>query len=215
MADQPTVYVVDDDPLTVSLLVHWLERARLRAERYDSAEAFLAQYDGAPGCLLLDVQMPGMSGLDLQRQLNDRGTELPVIILTGTADVPTAVAAMKGGAVDLIEKPVTAEVLVARVQHALTRDAALRDRRAQRDTISSRADQLSAREREVMDLVVAGLANKQIAVRLRLSEKTVEAHRSRVMRKMQAESVAELVRMAVTLDPAPTSPENEPPALAG
>jgi len=214
MADQPTVYVVDDDPLTVSLLVHWIERAGLRAARYDSAEAFLAQYDGAPGCLLLDVQMPGMSGLDLQRQMTERGTELPVVILTGTADVPTAVAAMKGGAVDLIEKPVTAEVLVARLKHALARGAALRDRRAQRDSINARAEQLSAREREVMDLVVAGLANKQIAMRLRLSEKTVEAHRSRVMRKMQAESVAELVRMAVTLDPAPTSPENQPPALA-
>jgi len=138
-----------------------------------------------------------------------------VVILTGTADVSTAVAAMKGGAVDLIEKPVTAEVLVARLQHALARGAALRDRRAQRDTINARAAQLSAREREVMDLVVTGLANKQIAMRLRLSEKTVEAHRSRVMRKMQAESVAELVRMAVTLDPAPTSPENQPPALAG
>jgi two-component system response regulator FixJ len=215
MAVEPTVYVVDDDPLTVSLLVHWLERAGLRAERYDSAEGFLEQYQGGPGCLLLDVQMPGMSGLDLQRQLNERGVELPVIILTGTADVPTAVAAMKGGAVDLIEKPVTAEVLVARVKHALSRDAARRDRRAQRDTIEARAAQLSAREREVMDLVVAGLANKQVAVRLRLSEKTVEAHRSRVMRKMQADSVAELVRMAVTLDPAPHTPGTQPPALAG
>src|SRR3954447_18491991 len=216
MADEPTVYIVDDDPLTVSLLVHWLERAGLRAARYDSAEAFLAEYHGAPGCLVLDVQMPGMSGLDLQRQLNERGAELPVIILTGTADVPTAVAAMKGGAVDLIEKPVTAEVLEARVRHALSRDATRRDRRAQRDGIEARAAQLSAREREVMDLVVAGLANKQIAVRLRLSEKTVEAHRSRVMRKMQADSVAELVRMAVMLDPPPhASATLPPPALAG
>jgi FixJ family two-component response regulator len=216
MADEPTVYIVDDDTLTVSLLVHWLERAGLRAEKYDSAEAFLEHYRGAPGCLVLDVQMPGMSGLELQRKLNERGAELPVIILTGTADVPTAVAAMKGGAVDLIEKPVTAEVLEARVRHALARDAARRDRRAQRDTIEARAAELSAREREVMDLVVAGLANKQIAVRLRLSEKTVEAHRSRVMRKMQADSVAELVRMAVTLDPPPNAPANDrPSALAG
>src|SRR3954470_15601568 len=150
MAVEPTVYVVDDDSLTVSLLVHWLERAGLRAARYDSAEAFLAEYQGAPGCLVLDVQMPGMSGLDLQRKLNERGAELPVIILTGTADVPTAVAAMKGGAVDLIEKPVTAEGAGGRVLPAWARDAASRDRRAQRDTIEARAAELSAREREVM-----------------------------------------------------------------
>ena len=193
-----TVFVVDDDPSMRLLTSQMLESAGLVAETFDTAEAFLDAYKpGHRGCLVLDMKMPGMGGLQLQQRLTELQAHLPIIVVTGTADVPTAVSAMKFGAMDLMEKPFEPEELLTKVAKALRTDATWWATQSQKASIEDRKTQLSAREREVMTLVVDGRANKQIAMQLGISEKTVEVHRSRVMQKMQAGSVAELVRMNV------------------
>jgi len=197
MRPEPTVFVVDDDPSVRRALRRLIESVELNVETFAAADEFLDGYDPArPGCLVLDVRMPGVSGLDLQETLASREVLLPVIFITGYGDVPTTVRAMKGGAVDFIEKPFNEQVLLDAIHRAIEQDARLRRERAERAEILSRVARLTPREREVLTRVVAGKMNKQIAAELGTSEKTIKVHRARVMSKMQAESLAELVVLA-------------------
>ncbi len=197
---EPTVFVVDDDDAMRESLRWLISSVQLKVETYSSASEFLENcHPGMPGCLVLDVRMPGMSGLELQEKLAKEQITLPVIIITGHGDVPMAVRAMKSGAVDFIQKPFNDQVLLDRIQYALDRDARARNEQAEKSEIASRLALLTPREREVMDMVVEGEPNKVIAVKLGVSAKTVEAHRARVMEKMRAGSLSELVRMAMTV----------------
>jgi two-component system, LuxR family, response regulator FixJ len=196
--DEATVFVVDDDAEMRKSLQWLLESVNLNAVAYGCAQAFLDGYDSRrPGCLVLDVRMPGVSGLELQERLQARGINIPVIIITAHADVPTAVRAMKAGAIDFLEKPFSGQLLLDRIQQALARDRQTRDEQARRAGVGSRIDSLTSRERQVMDLVVQGRVNKQIAAELGLSQKTVEHYRARIMTKMQADGLAELVRLVM------------------
>jgi FixJ family two-component response regulator len=198
---ESTVYVVDDDPAVRDGLKALLTVSGYRIEAFDSAESFLAAADrGAVGCAILDIRMPGMNGLELQRELKRRGIALPVIIITGHGDVPRAVAALKAGAVDLLEKPFDSDALLASIAEALRRNAAARVSTFDRDTVAARVAQLTPREREVMDLVVAGHPNKVVADRLGIAVRTVEIHRARVMEKTEARNLSELIRMAIALE---------------
>jgi FixJ family two-component response regulator len=200
MPPEPTVFVVDDDPAMRDSLCWLLQSVDLHVETYPSADAFLAAYDvGRPGCLVLDVRMPGMSGLNLQDELRARHIRLPIIMLSGHAEVPTAVRALKAGAIDFMEKPFSDELLLDRIRHAIDLDREQRDAEARRSAVAERYALLTPREREVMELVTAGKANKVIAAELGLSPKTVEVHRAAVMDKMQADSVPDLVRMRLAL----------------
>jgi two-component system, LuxR family, response regulator FixJ len=196
--NQPTIFVVDDDHAIRQSLDVLIQSVGLRVETYASAQAFLEAYDPArPGCLVLDVRMPNMSGLELQTTLKERRIGLPVIIITGHGDVPIAVRAMKAGAMEFLEKPFSKQLLLEHIHEAIARDACQRDERARCTLVEARLSQLSARERQVMDLVVGGKVNKEIAAELGVSKKTVDVHRSHVMEKMQADSVAELVEQAI------------------
>ena len=195
---QGVVFIVDDDEALRDSLRWLLESVGLRVEAHDSANSFLqSYYPGQSGCLLLDVRMPGMSGLELQEQLESRDVRLPVVIMTGHGDVSMAVRALKAGALDFIEKPFDDELLLASIQRALLLDVEQRKNRATRAEILARLAQLTRREHQVMELVTIGKANKQIASELNVSAKTDEAHRAHVMEKMQANSLAELVRMSM------------------
>jgi FixJ family two-component response regulator len=197
--DAPVVFVVDDDVSVRESLESLLLTAGWRPETFTSAEEFLerTRTDG-PSCLVLDLTLPDLNGLDLQERVVDR-TDMPVIFITGHADVPTSVQAMKAGAAEFLTKPFGDEVLLHAVEEALERSRVALAREAELRTLQSRHASLTAREREIMAFVVSGLLNKQIAARLGISEITVKAHRGRVMRKMQADSLAELVRAAATL----------------
>ena len=200
MSAEATVFVVDDDPAVRESLEYLIESVGLNVASYATAQGFLDAFDPSkPGCLVLDVRMPGISGLDLLDALAERKALLPVIIITGHADVPMAVRAMKTGAVDFIEKPFNDQVLLDRVQRAIDEDSKTRVERSQAESIAAKRATLTPRELEVMDLVVAGHSNKDIAAKLGLSQKTVEAHRAHVMQKMQADSLAELVRQSVSV----------------
>lgn len=201
MIVQPMVHVVDDDGAIRDALVLLLEAAGHSACAHEDAAAFLRDLDPAqPGCVVADVRMPGVSGLELQRHLCDRRIDLPVIIITGHADVAMAVEALKSGAADFIEKPFDEDVLLSAVARALDKGTrAFRERRQLAD-ITARTASLTPREREVMDLVVQGLPNKAVAVELSISARTVEIHRARVMEKMGAASLSDLVRMALRLE---------------
>jgi FixJ family two-component response regulator len=189
---------VDDDQAMRNSLKWLIESVSMEVETFDSADAFIkSYYPGRSGCLLLDVRMPGMSGLELQEYLRDNQIAIPVIIITGHGDVPMAVRAMKSGAVDFIEKPFNDELLLESIRHALAIDVKQRDMQKQRAEIATRLARLTPREHEVMVMVTNGKANKEIATGLGVSSKTVEAHRARVMEKMQANSLADLVRMAI------------------
>jgi FixJ family two-component response regulator len=195
---EPTVFVVDDDSSTRELLAWLMKRHGLRAELFPDARSFLARYQAdAPGVLVLDLNMPGMNGLDLQQYLKDHGVVLPVIFLSGRADVSKAVRAVKEGAIDFIEKPFDYKRVVALIEDCLRRDAEARAARDKRRAYGERIGQLTQREREVMDLVVAGRMNREIAEALAISVKTVEAHRARIMEKVGVSSVAELVQAVV------------------
>lgn len=204
MIDQinvPTVYVVDDDPQVRESLKLLMRSVGFRTEVFGSAEDFLESYQddaGPPRCLVLDVRMPGMSGLGLQEKLADAGTDIPIIIITGYGDVSMAVKAMGAGAVDFIEKPFSRQALLTRVQEAIDRDAGRRHRDTQQANVTQRLASLSHREREVMDLLIAGNHSKQIAAKLNIGEKTVAKHRARVFEKMRIDSVAGLVHLAYT-----------------
>jgi len=201
MPPDATVFVVDDDEAVRRFLCGLIGSVGLRAEAYASAQDFLDAYQsGRPGCLLLDIRMPGMSGLELQRELAERAFGLPVIILTGHGNVQVAVHAMKAGAVDFIEKPFNNELLLDRIQKAVAKSLRADSNRVRQDEISDRIRRLTARERQVLDLVVAGQTNKGIARDLDISERTVEIHRAKVMEKMRAKSLANLVKMVATLN---------------
>jgi RNA polymerase sigma factor (sigma-70 family) len=198
MQAEETVFVVDDDEAMRSSLKWLIESMGMRVETYDSAQGFLdAYFPGRAGCLLLDVRMPGMSGLELQAYLARREQRIPVIIITGHGDVSMAVKAMKNGAVDFIEKPFDDEALIVSIRNALQHDEKQRTLRSQRADITARMSELTPREHEVMAMVTDGKSNKEIAAALGVSAKTVEVHRARVMDKMRADSLAELVRMVM------------------
>ena len=197
----PIVWIVDDDEAMRSSLKWLIESVGMRVESHDSANAFLqSHYPGRFGCLLLDVRMPGMSGLELLDYLREQQMLPPTIIITGHGDVPMAVRAMKFGALDFIEKPFNDEVLLDAIRRALVAEEHRRDASAGVADIAARLSNLTPREHEVMQMVTEGMSNKEIANSLGVSAKTVEAHRARVMEKMQARSLAELVRMAIAVE---------------
>jgi FixJ family two-component response regulator len=197
VGQNPTVFVVDDDESVLRSLERLIRSVGLNVETFASAREFLAaDRPSWPACLVLDVRMPGMSGLDLQEELIAAGYNMPAIFLTGHGDIPMSVRAMKAGAVDFLQKPFNEQDLLDAIQKAIDKDRRTRQERAELSEIQGRVDSLTPREREVLGLVVKGRLNKQIAYELGLSEKTVKVHRARVMEKMQAESLADLVRLA-------------------
>ncbi len=192
---EQVVYVIDDDSSTRELLAWLMKRNAIHCETYAEARSFLKAYrPGSSACLILDLHMPGMTGLDLQKTLNAQGVPIPVIFLSGRADVPKAVEAVKCGAFDFIEKPFDYKRVVELVRECLARDGESRTQREKRRTVAERIAQLTQREREVMERVVAGQTNREIAEELEISIKTVEAHRSRIMEKLCVNSVVELVQ---------------------
>jgi FixJ family two-component response regulator len=197
-ASTQVVYVVDDDSSTRELLAWLMKRNSIACETHADAKSFLSSYrPGGPGCLVLDLHMPGMSGLDVQRVLKEQGVQIPVIFLSGRADVPKAVQAVKSGAFDFIEKPFDYKRIVALVRECLARDLQLSAESERRQVVAARIAQLTQREREVMERVVAGQLNRVIAEELDISIKTVEAHRAHIMEKLEVNSVAELVQAAL------------------
>lgn len=199
MADTPIVHVVDDDDAVRDSLTLLLESAGLAARTYSSATALLASPPNPPGCVLTDVRMPDMDGLTLQRRLAEAGVRLPVIVMTGHADVPLAVEALKTGAADFLEKPFEDTQLLASVTRAITASQRIHDEDSAVAAIAARIATLTPREAEVLQLLVEGLPNKTIAYDLGSSPRTVEVHRARIMEKMAARSLAELVRMTIAL----------------
>ncbi|MBE2295411.1 MAG: response regulator transcription factor [Phycisphaerales bacterium] len=197
----PTVFLIDDDQAVRDAVGLLLRSANLPVEFFASAADFLASgCVRRPGCLLLDVRMPGMSGLEMQKQLRDQGYHPPIIFMTGHGDVPMATRAMKAGAFDFIEKPFQGQTLLARVREALEHDTRARRRQAQRDEAATQLMRLTPREREVLDRVAAGQYNKVIATELGISLSTVEIHRKRVMEKLQANSLSDLIRVLALLN---------------
>jgi len=196
----PIVFVIDDESLIRDGIQSLIRSIGIRAEGFPSAQAFMdAKRIDAPACLILDVRMPGISGLDLQRQLSDAHIHIPIIFLTGHGDIPMTVRAMKDGAMEFLTKPVRGQELLDAVQRAIAHDRELRVQRATLDQIQKRFDTLTPREVEVLNLVVAGLLNKQVADELGMSELTVKTHRAHVMEKTRADSLAHLVRMTEQL----------------
>jgi two-component system response regulator TtrR len=198
-----TVYLVDDDDAFRDATRWLLEAEGLRVACYATADEFLSGYSpAAPGCLVLDIRMPGLNGLELQDELRRRDATIPIIFVTGHGEVPVAVDAIKKGAMDFIEKPFDGRRFLNLVEQALLYDAALRARRTSQNALANQVATLTLRERQVMDRVVAGKANKQIASDLDISVKTVETHRSRVMLKLDVKSVPDLVRIAMVVESA-------------
>jgi FixJ family two-component response regulator len=199
-----TVFVIDDDPSVRRALARQLRTAGFRVESFESAQEYVARApQAAIACIVTDVRMPGMSGLDLQDSLAGAGRALPMVFITGHGDIPTTVRAMKGGAINFLAKPFSEREILAAVAEALERSAAIERERRELGSLRARYEALTAREREVLVLVAAGLLNKIIAERLGIAETTIKVHRGRVMEKMEAASLADLVRMSERLDLAP------------
>jgi FixJ family two-component response regulator len=200
-SDVPLVYVVDDDDAVRDSLGMLLKAIGLKYETYPSALDFLQHYQPTRhACLVADIRMPGLSGLELQQRLNEQGAQIPIIFITGHGDVPMAVTAMKSGAADFVQKPFRDQDLIDRIQKGLERDRERRAASAERDAIRARIALLTPREKEVMQRVVRGQANKVIALDLGVSQRTVELHRARVMRKLKMRSLAELVHAVDKVD---------------
>ena len=198
MSAEATVCIVDDDPAIRKSLEWLVDSVGLKVRTYASAQDFLDAYDPAtPGCVVVDVRMPGMSGLDLQDKLREMDGDVPVIVVTGYGDVPMAVRAMKSGAVDFLEKPLGEQALLDRIHRAVAQDLENRRSRAEHLAVAERIEQLTRRERQVLNLVVDGMSSKDIAADLAVSLKTIEAHRGKVMKKMQAKSVPQLILMSL------------------
>jgi FixJ family two-component response regulator len=193
----PTVYLVDDDPDLLKALARLLQSAEMKVATYASAQEFLDSHDrSAPGCVVIDLAMPGLNGLQLQQALEQQASVLPIVFLSGRGDIATTVQAMKHGATDFLTKPVDDTELLAAIQEALATDQERRRTHAQRDRIAASLAALTGRERQVLEQVVAGRLNKQIAAELGTVEKTIKFHRANLMRKMGVRSVADLVKLA-------------------
>ena len=200
-ADDSIVFIIDDDQSMREALTRLLGTVGLRAQAFKTPQEFLnTKRPDAPSCLVLDVRLPGLSGLDLQRELANADPPIPIVFITAHGDIPMTVQAMKAGAVEFLTKPFRDQQLLDAVQQAIDRDRAARHQRAELAELRRRYESLTPRERQVLTLVVTGLLNKQIAAELRTSEATVKAHRGELMHKMKAESVAQLVRMAEELN---------------
>jgi FixJ family two-component response regulator len=198
---EPTVFVIDDDSSFRRSTERLIRSSKFKVETFATATEFLSsERSNAPGCLVLDVRMPGLSGLDLQRELTRAGVRIPIIFMTGHGDIPMSVRAIKAGAVEFLTKPFRAQDLLDAIRDAIERDHAAREDQATIADLRGRRETLTPREREVMTHVVSGMLNKQIAAELGTVEKTIKFHRAHLMRKMRADSVAKLVRMAAQLE---------------